>query len=409
MADLLPFERDALDGVAARARATEGADRRIVWDTLDAAGCAHADADELARHLLNGCGVTLNFHPDRYSNNGKLIITNLLEEGEYKSQFATGTTNGGRTAYPGGERDEWERGLFRGAYHDGGADSENRAPYGDFTKNLYLNGGADLKNRALQEDSARNPYLIGAETLGNRPKYGALNAMNYLDGASSRFGSCFFVLRPNAMDRCTFAFGDSSSGPDSLGTKAAFFPVLRALLVEVAGTGRFLNREGVDVSGAVAHILSMQRGTLEKTGIGRNLDDCIEAHVHGPVSMATDVYALYIDRSFEGTDIHAQSLALAERYGIRLGWIPARRLRVQDITEAFRGPAIPPLAARIAGELNGGADIIDAETIGRASRFLAENPGVWSDLGDELALFQYIKQLWHTVAYFGVCDSAPMR
>ncbi|HHY43192.1 MAG TPA: DUF3626 domain-containing protein [Thermoanaerobacterales bacterium] len=29
----------------------------------------------------------------------------------------------------------------------------------------------------------------------DRPKYGALNVFQYIDGASVRFGSCFFTLK----------------------------------------------------------------------------------------------------------------------------------------------------------------------------------------------------------------------
>lgn len=44
------------------------------------------------------CDVTINFQPDRLSNNGKMIITNLIEQGQYYSQFITGMSNGGLTA-----------------------------------------------------------------------------------------------------------------------------------------------------------------------------------------------------------------------------------------------------------------------------------------------------------------------
>ena len=114
--------------------------------------------------MLYDCDVTLNFHPDRFSGNGKLIIENMLTDGEYCNQYKTGTSNGGRTAYPGGDRDLWEKRLFQGAYHDGQSE------------------------------------------MTERPKYGALNIYNYLDGAAARFGSCFFTLKPHVIRRCTFAF-----------------------------------------------------------------------------------------------------------------------------------------------------------------------------------------------------------
>ncbi|HHY43191.1 MAG TPA: DUF3626 domain-containing protein [Thermoanaerobacterales bacterium] len=38
--------------------------------------------------------MTINFHLDRFSNNGKIVMENLLEQGQYHGQFRTGTTNG---------------------------------------------------------------------------------------------------------------------------------------------------------------------------------------------------------------------------------------------------------------------------------------------------------------------------
>ncbi|WP_327414806.1 DUF3626 domain-containing protein [Streptomyces sp. NBC_01233] len=43
--------------------------------------------------------VTLNFHPDRWSGD-RPILTALAEDGVYRSQFVTGTSNGGLTAHP---------------------------------------------------------------------------------------------------------------------------------------------------------------------------------------------------------------------------------------------------------------------------------------------------------------------
>ncbi|MGA5260626.1 DUF3626 domain-containing protein [Streptomyces griseoincarnatus] len=50
--------------------------------------------------------VTLNFHPDRVSQ-GRPILRALADNGVYVSQFVTGTSNGGLTARPGGDR--WRR------------------------------------------------------------------------------------------------------------------------------------------------------------------------------------------------------------------------------------------------------------------------------------------------------------
>ena len=42
------------------------------------------------------------------------IAEALLEQGRYKSQFETLLSNGSVSAYPGGERDLWEKRIFGG-------------------------------------------------------------------------------------------------------------------------------------------------------------------------------------------------------------------------------------------------------------------------------------------------------
>ncbi len=57
--------------------------------------------------------ITLNFHPDRLVR-GLPILRALAEDGSYHSQFVTGTSNGGLTAHPGGDRRRWESRIFGG-------------------------------------------------------------------------------------------------------------------------------------------------------------------------------------------------------------------------------------------------------------------------------------------------------
>ena len=70
----------------------------------------------LLTHIEKFARVTLNFHPDRILPSGHAVIESLLAEGIYHNQFITSVTNGSKTAYPGGDRDQWERLLFGGAY-----------------------------------------------------------------------------------------------------------------------------------------------------------------------------------------------------------------------------------------------------------------------------------------------------
>ena len=59
--------------------------------------------------------VTINFHPARLYR-GVPLLRPLAIDGEYRSQFETGTGNGGLSAFPGGDRWKWETRLFGGAY-----------------------------------------------------------------------------------------------------------------------------------------------------------------------------------------------------------------------------------------------------------------------------------------------------
>src|SRR5215207_4864657 len=61
--------------------------------------------------------VTVNFHPARF-HRGVPLLRCLADDGEYRSQFETGTGNGGLSAFPGGERWHWETRLFGGAYEN---------------------------------------------------------------------------------------------------------------------------------------------------------------------------------------------------------------------------------------------------------------------------------------------------
>ncbi|MFJ9771890.1 DUF3626 domain-containing protein [Kitasatospora sp. NPDC101157] len=127
--------------------------------------------------------VTLNFHPDR-SSRGRSILDALAEGGVYLSQFATGTSNGGLTAHPGGDRWRWESRIFDGAYDD----------------------------------------ALPAE----RPAYGALNYRRKPVGAAPRFGSAHFRLAAPALERTTFCYPDSFLEPTDFGTSG------RMRLVELA-------------------------------------------------------------------------------------------------------------------------------------------------------------------------------
>lgn len=118
--------------------------------------------------------VTLNFHPDRGADGQPPILAALAEQGVYRSQFLTGTSNGGLTAYPGGDRWRWESRMFAGAY------------------------------------DAADP--------AERPVYGAFNYRRRSVGGAPRFGSAHLVLKTQTHVRTTFCYPDSSTQPEHFGT-----------------------------------------------------------------------------------------------------------------------------------------------------------------------------------------------
>lgn len=131
--------------------------------------------------------VTLNFHPDRPVR-GMPILESMARTGSYCSQFVTGTSNGGLTAYPGGDRWRWESRIFAGAY--------DTAP------------------------------------AHERPVYGALNFRRKPAGGAPRFGSAHFRLGVETLERTTFCY------PDSFLEPADFGVVSRMGLVGLALAGR---------------------------------------------------------------------------------------------------------------------------------------------------------------------------
>ena len=118
--------------------------------------------------------VALHFHPD-WPFRGGLVVEALARDGRYLSQFVTGTSNGGLTAFPGGDRWRWESRIFAGRY-DGSAPAD-RPVYG-----------------ALLADDPPDPY-----------------------GGSVRFGSAHLRLRPEVTARSTFCWPDSFFDPTETG------------------------------------------------------------------------------------------------------------------------------------------------------------------------------------------------
>ncbi|ONI86227.1 hypothetical protein ALI22I_26395 [Saccharothrix sp. ALI-22-I] len=253
----------------------------------------HVEARSTGSPLDRALRVTLNFHPER-------VVAALADTGRYVSQFVTGTSNGGLTAFAGGDRWRWESRMFGGVY-----------------------------DRASAYD---------------RPVYGGLNFRLSPYGASPRFGSAHLRLTADTLSRTTFCYPDSFLEPENLGTAD------RMALIEIA--------------------LADDRDLL---------DDYIEAHVHGPVSVEADAEALVLDPSYRGTAVEEE----ASRLPCAVEWHPGFRLSVDELRRHpdFRGPQYVDLGLEIA---------VDGVL----------TPKIIGDVRDRYDQ-QDLKKVWHLLARFG--------
>ncbi|WP_063669191.1 DUF3626 domain-containing protein [Aliivibrio fischeri] len=247
--------------------------------------------------------VTINFHPDRYTYDNRPLLLAIAEDGFLKSQFETKTSNGGLTAYVGGERWLWEQHVFDGAY-----------------------------------ENAPNKL---------RPKYGALNFRNYETGASPRFGSAYFQLKPHILERTTFCYPDSYFEPEDF---------------------------------AVSNQLKV---LIEKASSSNNdlLDDYIEAHIHGEICIKDDIDCLVLDPIYRFSAVETHALKL----GVPIKWHNGYELNFEEMSlyPEYRGPEFVALAKKLIKDGN-----LDAKLLGLAV----------TELGyDE----QDIKKVWHYLARFG--------
>ncbi len=275
IAMLLKAQREALCFVEEMAlRLESNAYSRLTAD-LQSCGCTGEMFEEAMRSTRAHARVAVHFHPDRLGFKPATVAESLLREGLYQNQFETDLSSGGRSSFPGGDRDRWEKDLFGGAYHA--------------------------------------PGVVAAE----RPKYGALALVRYLDGPTPRFGSCHFILRWAINRRCSFTFSGSEPelAVERIGTIDRMAAVIAALIREVAsGEGARVpwppfvaptlgirNLTIPRLLGMLCQELPLPPKDPSKSTPGRVLDSCVEAQIHGPIDLRCDVEGLVMDPAFDGT------------------------------------------------------------------------------------------------------------
>jgi Protein of unknown function (DUF3626) len=295
--------------------------------------------------------VALHFHPDRPVAS-RTVALGLLEDGIYRNQFETGISNGSVSAHPGGARDEWERSLFNGAYSE-----------------------VEPKHR---------------------PKYGALDLIRNHDGPAPRFGSCFFVLKPEVSQRSSFTFGGSQADPKYRGTLDDLHAVLAATFEECFTHDFALGVSEIRPPELIERLCSLRTPPQDQGVPSRNLDHFVEAQVHGDILLARDIQELVADPSFRGSETGQHLVEMSLKYNFPLRWHYGFRMQAIDVPMDFRGSTMPSLAARVAKD-----GIVDAAAIGKGVRELSKDPAAWEDRGTHAEVLQELKLLWHVLVRFG--------
>ncbi|CAE7731967.1 nucI [Symbiodinium pilosum] len=329
--------------------------RDTLMDIFEMGALPVETIDQLTAALQAHARVAIHFHPDRLVKGGETVAGSMLATGCVQSQFESQISNGKVDSAPGGKRDQWENRLFGQAYQDA-------APFW-------------------------------------RPKYGALFLLGQSDGPAPRFGSCYFLLSPDATKRATFCYGDSHLDPPIRGTYELWEDVLSELFQESFTRDGTLGLHGLRPPALVGRMLELLQAPLSDKWsypAARNLDHYIEAQVHGQVELGRDVDALVADPSFKGTPVGAQLQSIASQYGMLLHWHAGSQLCVDAVPRDFRGPRMPALAHMVAPE-----GMLTPALIGAAARNAIEPNADQLDLGPPDKVLQELKLLWHVLLRYG--------
>lgn len=308
-AKLSSSQLSALDYIAVYARNQKKEAKQEIKGIIQMSNIAQQSFEEAVNKLKSHARVALHFHPDRPGPTMKSVAKALLEQGIYKSQFETLLSNGSVSAYPGGERDLWEKRMFGGAYQ------------------------------------------IEGSTNSERPKYGALNLMLHPDGPAPRFGSCYFLLSPEVSHRCTYTYLDSHQDPMEKGTYEEFDDILAALMKDAFTRDFAIGEKNLTPRKLIDHMLVNLEGRSSDPSSKephRNLNHYIEAQIHGDISLKEDVEVLVADPSFKGTHAGTILEKLCLQYSIDLYWHMGFAMLAEEVPADFRGPSVPSLAQRIA-------------------------------------------------------------
>jgi hypothetical protein len=352
--------------VHSRAARASSKARDEICSLLARAALNESVYDDALESLHTHARVALHFHPERVDRTGRSVAEGLLHDGIYRSQFETGLSSGSPTAFPGGERDEWEMRLFGGIYH------------------------------------------ASDELVSGRPKYGALEVMFHPDGPAPRFGSCYLLLHPDVSKRSSFTFGGSqeTASHEHTGTLDAFNPVMAHVVAQLEQRRGVFGVDDLTVAGFLGHLthgLPKPFVDPQNRPLGRALDSFIEVQVHGEIRLTEDVERLVADPAFREHPIGGVLTIISTKYGIPLHWHPGFKLPVSKVPAVFRDYPVRSLAERIAGQ-----GVLDAAKIGAAANSVEFEPKGWKDWAPYEDTLTQFRRLWHVLVLNGV-PNAPLQ
>ncbi|WP_044204399.1 DUF3626 domain-containing protein [Flammeovirga sp. OC4] len=302
-------------------------------------------SDLYFKNVKEASQIAMHFHPDRIYSEGMTVIDGLIQSGRYKNQYETNISAGSISAFTGGGRDTWERKVFKDAYH-------SAAPK-------------------------------------ERPKYGALNLTITSDGPAPRFGSCFFLLKPEVNQRATFTYGDTYDSPKEIGTIDHFELIHEGVFKDLFTREMALGATKLTVEDFMV-LINTSFSQFQKDSAFRpaskNLDFYIETQIHGDVLLERDVDKLVADRSYLNTEFESLFKTLCEKYNIALVWNAGLELDVSDFPSNFRGPNVPEYAKKFGKDRK-----LNAYLLGKAAK----------DVGRDHESLQLLKYLWHCIVRFG--------
>ncbi len=260
-------QREAIRRVSEQASRSAAADYAAVLQRAQRLGYSEPQLQRALSYVGNEAEIRIYLDPFERTPTGTTRLQGLAADGSYRNQFETGFGGGTSQPYQGGARDNWERVLFNGAYHEG--------------------------------------TFIPSQ----RPKYAVLMAEGDEIGRLGRyFGGSYLLVDPALRPRMTISSLPTGRERDFARITTPDYPA-RALRPEFMGDDRF------------RMILDFANGRTSGTS---ELQGHLEAQLHGPLALNRDFSAFVVSdqlRNSQGTALRRFS----EQYDLPLLWTSGGR------------------------------------------------------------------------------------